>query len=695
MIHFEGDAAEKNAIKGNNNMVRINIRHVLALCSLLSMLSFCIFLSMSAAEEMPEYERLLPVTAGLDAPTAVASDAYGNLYVTDLINGRLLVYDRSDRSLKKMITGLDRPISVAVYGNNRVYAGIRGSRSVSVYDADLNSLGELGSGYGEFRHPNGIATGSDGKIYVADGKGNKIKVYNPDGSPAFSFGTAGNGNGQFNFPSSIAIDEVNSEILVSDFKKVHRWMYGWSPTARIQVFGMDGSFIRSFGVFGIGEGKIFRPMGVQVDSARRVYVSDVYQNVIQVYDHIGTYLGTVYDLDNPMRTPLGLAVSGDNRIYVASQNSAKVEVFRILGADTDPPTTSISLSGSAGNNGWYLSDIEVTLMAADNEGGSGVLKTEYSFDNTLWGEYAEPFSVSNEGMSVLYYKSTDNEGNIETVKSETVKIDKTPPDISANALPAANTVGWNNTDVEINCICSDIISGIALCPDTQTVSSEGQGQLITSTAVDNAGNNSAASVTLNIDKTVPEITIASPLDSEYTLNQSVTADWSAEDELSGIASSSGTAASGSAVVTSAVGVHDFTVSAADNAGNSSSQTVAYRIVYVSPDPDFFLPPVRSGRVFKLGSTVPVKFQLTDANGIYVSTAVATLALQQYSGEEPVGEPVDAASTSGADTGSLFRYESTDSQYIYNLSTESLSKGTWEIRVSLDDGTVKTVMVGFK
>ena len=80
-------------------------------------------------------------------------------------------------------------------------------------------------------------------------------------------------------------------------------------------------------------------------------------------------------------------------------------------------------------------------------------------------------------------------------------------------------------------------------------------------------------------------------------------------------------------------------------------------------------------MFKLGSTVPVKFQLTDANGAYISTAAATIALQKYSGEEPVGDPLDATSTSGADTGSLFRYDGTASQYIYNLSTEALSKGT--------------------
>ncbi|MEN8261931.1 MAG: PxKF domain-containing protein [Nitrospirota bacterium] len=597
-------------------MARTKIRYLLTV-----FLGFSVFIfSMPLSAEMPEYERLQPVTAGLGAPTAVAPDSYGNLYVTDLIDGRLLVYDLSDGSLKKQIQGLDRPISVAVYGDNRVYVGLRGRGSIAAYDAELNYLDELGSGYGEFKNPNAIATGSDGKVYVADGKENKIKVYHPDGSSYFSFGSTGNGNGQFNFPSSIAIDEANAEIIVSDFKRVYNWMWGWSSGARIQVFEMNGSFKRSFGVFGVGEGKMFRPMGVEVDSERRLYIADVFQNVVLVYDHTGTYLGTVYDLDSPMRTPLDLAISGNNRIYVASQNTAKVEVFSILGADAEPPATSISLSGSTGNNGWYVSDVRITLMAVDNEGGSGVLKTEYSVDNAVWNDYTVPFMISDEGSTVVYYRSTDNEGNIETVKSEAVKI----------------------------------------------------------------------------DKTMPQISITSPADgASYLLHQSVIVEWSVTDELSGIASSSGTTANGSALDTSVVGSHDFTVSAADNAGNSDSLSVEYSVVYASPNPDFFLPPVRSDRVFKLGSTVPVKFQLTDANGAYISTAAATIALQKYSGEEPFGEPLDAASTSGADTGSLFRYDSIASQYIYNLSTEALSRGIWQIRVTLDDGSIKTVMVGFK
>jgi hypothetical protein len=198
------------------------------------------------------------------------------------------------------------------------------------------------------------------------------------------------------------------------------------------------------------------------------------------------------------------------------------------------------------------------------------------------------------------------------------------------------------------------------------------------------------------DRLPPVITITTPANgASYLLNQSVLANWSVTDEGSGVASSSGTVPSGSAINISTVGSHSFTVSGTDNAGNSASETVIYSVVYSSPNPDFFLPPVENNRVFKLGSTVPVKFQLTDANGAYISTAVAKLVLQKYSGSEPSGDPVEATSTSGADSGNIFRYDSTENQYIYNLNTGSLSTGTWQIRVVLDDGTTKTVFIGLK
>jgi hypothetical protein len=93
--------------------------------------------------------------------------------------------------------------------------------------------------------------------------------------------------------------------------------------------------------------------------------------------------------------------------------------------DNTPPATIISLDGVEGNNGWFTSDARVTLSATDDI--SGVDKTEYSFDSIAWTIYATPFNITTEGNTVIYYHSKDKAGNVETTKTQTIKIDKTAP----------------------------------------------------------------------------------------------------------------------------------------------------------------------------------------------------------------------------------------------------------------------------
>jgi hypothetical protein len=111
----------------------------------------------------------------------------------------------------------------------------------------------------------------------------------------------------------------------------------------------------------------------------------------------------------------------------------------------------------------------------------------------------------------------------------------------------------------------------------------------------------------------------------------------------------------------------------------------------------FLPPIKAdgSGISKLGSTVPVKFQLTDANGNFVTNAIATISLQKYSGSTPVGNTIDGVSTSAATTGNLFRYDPASNQYIFNLATKGLSVGKWQIKVTLNDGACYTVFLGLK
>ena len=97
-------------------------------------------------------------------------------------------------------------------------------------------------------------------------------------------------------------------------------------------------------------------------------------------------------------------------------------------------------------------------------------------------------------------------------------------------------------------------------------------------------------------------------------------------------------------------------------------------------------------IFKLGSTIPVKFQLRDAAGNFVTNAVAKLYLTKIDNAVE-GSELEAVSTSAASTGNLFRCA--DNQYIFNLGTKSLTAGTWRLTIVLDDGTSRYVDISLR
>ena len=92
-----------------------------------------------------------------------------------------------------------------------------------------------------------------------------------------------------------------------------------------------------------------------------------------------------------------------------------------------PTTTAVLDPAQPGAGGFYTQPVEVTLAATDNDGGSGVAATEYRIDGGAWTTYAQPFEVAGDGRHTVDYRSTDNDGNVETAKQVEIAIDTTAP----------------------------------------------------------------------------------------------------------------------------------------------------------------------------------------------------------------------------------------------------------------------------
>ena len=164
--------------------------------------------------------------------------------------------------------------------------------------------------------------------------------------------------------------------------------------------------------------------------------------------------------------------------------------------DMTPPTLDKSLTGTAGLDGWYTSNVEVTLTGDDPTPGSGLNRVEYSFDGTTWTTYTVPFTISTEGTTTLYHRAYDNAGNVYILPAQVIKIDKTAPTVTPGPAP---TYILNQPGATVSATVTDATSGPAVSPVTVSVSTAAVGPFsVPVTGYDVAGNSTTVDCPYNV-----------------------------------------------------------------------------------------------------------------------------------------------------------------------------------------------------
>jgi hypothetical protein len=207
---------------------------------------------------------------------------------------------------------------------------------------------------------------------------------------------------------------------------------------------------------------------VTIDDYDGLWHNSDFAIILTAADHESGVAETYYRInDGSIKTistdgqPFIATESANNTLeYWSVDNAGNEEPHKMLTGiklDKTAPTSSINVTGVVGNNDWFASDVTINLAASDNV--SGLDSIQYSIDNITWTTYITPFNIADEGYISIYYKSTDKAGNVETIKIETIKIDKTPPSGSISIAEGATYT--NSSSINLTLLADDATSGVA------------------------------------------------------------------------------------------------------------------------------------------------------------------------------------------------------------------------------------------
>ena len=194
-----------------------------------------------------------------------------------------------------------------------------------------------------------FAMDSNRNMYVTDSFDDRIIKLNSNGKRVKSWGGYGVGNGKFSDIGGVTVDSTRGYIYITD-EKLHR----------VQKFDLDGTFIASWGTEGSSSGKFDTPKDVAVDSHGNVFIVDTNNNRIQKFTNSGMYIlqwGVEGNQTSQFDKPVAIAIDSEDKIYVADRNNNRIQKF-------DTSGNFILMWGSSGlenNNGMFNNLASITV----------------------------------------------------------------------------------------------------------------------------------------------------------------------------------------------------------------------------------------------------------------------------------------------------------------------------------------------
>ena len=263
----------------------------------------------------------------LSRPRGITTDSQGFFYVSDTDNARVQKFDADGKFVGAIGTAgsfegeLKEPNGVAVDQSGYIYVTDSRNHKLIKFTPDGKFVNEWKGPDAGFYGPRDIALGPNKQLYVVDQGRTRVARFDPE-TESFSpvWGTPGGAEAQFNEPTGIAIGD--GLVFVVDF-----------GNSRIQIFDLEGRFVRQFDVAVWEKASGQYPDAVFDEQAHRLYVTSGRTNEVLSFDLNGNRLDNIAmpggeRLDNPSAVSI-LEANKRRWLLILNTGSSKVSRFEL------------------------------------------------------------------------------------------------------------------------------------------------------------------------------------------------------------------------------------------------------------------------------------------------------------------------------------------------------------------------------